>query len=1001
MQSAKLSRSNENPILKTPLMNATRVGTLAVLGLLVSCGGESTKPVPTEFSLILNPVALSIQQNDQGLVNTTVTITSGPGSDFTFSVSGVPTGVTVTVPPNVVRAASLGSATQTLGIVVAATAALGTSTITVSAKSGAGVEKTATFALTILPPPSFTLAVTPTAQSVSQGGTGGAVITLTRTNYTAPVQLLLEDNPPGVTGTFSPAAVTGTSSALTIVVDATTNQGTYPIVVRARGSGLVDRTATFSLTVTAAPTFTLTPKDRSVGITVGSSATDSIFITRTNYTQGIAFSLDSPEPGITGSFNPGATSGASTVLTLAVAPTVAPGNYTVTVRGVGAVIGEKTATITVTVSLPPPAYTLTVAPTTLSVESGQSGTAAITLGRTNFTGAVALALVNPPAGVTGLFAPSSVTGNTSQLTVGVAAGTAPGNYALTVRGTAQSLTDRDATLTLMVTAPPSSLSLTVSPESLFVFQRAQATGTVSIARANFASGVTLGSTGAPAGMTVSFTPASTTGNSATVTVAADSSVAAGRYVITLTASGTGVSAATKTMAVNVTAAGLGSIQFSFCDPTRVPVFFAVQDSTGSWTAVTPAVAGSTRRYYFDIVSNRGGVAFITKRSVGTPRVASTALVRRNRLLQVDALAQRADAVRRTTARTDFARVASNLATDVYDTYVYYLAKSEMNTLGQDVCTSIVDTKSNLAVVTGVSAGQSAVLSLGGVTQSFIGGTTTSPITFSGVPNRPVDLVGSRYSSFNGFERGLILRNLNVANGLTVSPNANFDGPNSFVPAIGQGTITNTAGHDLLLNSLFFTANGEAGVFGVDGVPTPAATRLWAGVPNGNLASGDLHALFALATGPSAGPNDFRSTLQYTATVGNATIPLGGEMDLIAVLPVGVFGDPRYRVSSLTLPIGLRNAVDVSIGQSAATSNSYRMLATGAFLTNSGVANGFDLTMPPLAALTGFPTASRLTAGSNSLRASALGWTGTGITGPRPVAGDRLQTASRGTTVLVP
>ena len=981
----------------------SRVGLMA-LPILAACGkGEATKPQATEFNVVMVPAAITLKQAETGLVNAAVTISAGPGTDFTFTVEGVPAGVAMAPPAAAITAPSLGSINATMAVVVGTTAAPGTYTITTRAKSKAGVERTATLSLTVVLPPSFTIAVTPTAQSVTQSGNGGALVSIARTNFTGAVLLSIEDNPPGVTGTFTPPSVTGNSAALAIVVGPTVTLNTYTLTVRAQSPGLVDRTATFALTVTAEPSFSLRIGPTALSITTGTSAVDSVLITRINYTDGIAFAFDSPVAGITGSFNPGATTGASTVLTVAVAANVAAGTYATTIRATGPGVGERTVALPVTVALPAPAYVIAATPAALTVQGGQSGTSAIAIARTNFAGAVALALDAPPAGITGSFVPPSTTTNASQLALAVAANVAPGVYTLTVKGTATGLTDRTTTIALTVTAPPQTIALAALPESLFVFQGGQAATTVSLTRNNFAGSVTFAASGGATGITVTFGSSPTTGNATTMNAAVAGTVAAGRYVVTVTATGTGVAPAVVTVPINVTAAGSGSLQFTFCDPARKPVFFAYQDSTGAWTPVSAISAGTVTKYFFNLVSDRGGVAFVTRRTVTTPRVAGTLSLRRNRLLQAQVLLQKRDALAVTSSRLPaFARAVSAAGiADVYDTFVYFLAKTEMNTVGLDQCTAVADTKTNLATVAGVGTGQLATVSLGGVSQSYVGGVTTSPVTFTGVPTRTVDLVGTRTSLSNGFEKGLILRNLNAANGATLATPVDFNGANAFVPVVAQATINNGLAQQLLLNSIFLTANGEAGLFGADAAPSTASARIWAGVPASKFMSTDLHGLFAIATPVSAGPNDFRSVLQYEGPVSNTTVTLGAEMDLIGVLPVGAFGDPRYRVSAQTLPVGLRNAVEVFMSQTTATGNSHRMLATGAYLTNSGVLAGFDLTMPPLAALTGFPVASRLTAGSNELRAAALGWTGTSITTPRAVLGDQLRIAARGATVLVP
>lgn len=96
-----------------------------------------------------------------------------------------------------------------------------------------------------------------------------------------------------------------------------------------------------------------------------------------------------------------------------------------------------------------------------------------------------------------------------------------------------------------------SIALSVTPTTLSVAQGASGVATVSIARTNFTGAVTLSTTTpAPAGVTVTFGPA-TTGNSATVTIAASSTAAVTSFALAVTGTGTGVTGGT-TLGVNIT-----------------------------------------------------------------------------------------------------------------------------------------------------------------------------------------------------------------------------------------------------------------------------------------------------------------------------------------------------------------------------------------------------------------------------------------------------------------
>src|SRR5688572_2812727 len=104
-------------------------------------------------------------------------------------------------------------------------------------------------------------------------------------------------------------------------------------------------------------------------------------------------------------------------------------------------------------------YSLTVAPAALSIGAGSSSSATVTIVRTNFTGAVSLALQNPPAGITGVFTPASTTTNGSALVISVAATVAPGSHALTIQGSATGPGRKTASITVTVPQPPAGASI--------------------------------------------------------------------------------------------------------------------------------------------------------------------------------------------------------------------------------------------------------------------------------------------------------------------------------------------------------------------------------------------------------------------------------------------------------------------------------------------------------------------------------------------------------------
>src|SRR5439155_1164303 len=86
--------------------------------------------------------------------------------------------------------------------------------------------------------------------TIVQGANGTTTVTITRTSFTDAVTLSLGNAPAGVTGSFNPAAPTGTSSTLTVSVGMAVAPGVYNLTVNGTGSP-GNRSTPLTLTVSA------------------------------------------------------------------------------------------------------------------------------------------------------------------------------------------------------------------------------------------------------------------------------------------------------------------------------------------------------------------------------------------------------------------------------------------------------------------------------------------------------------------------------------------------------------------------------------------------------------------------------------------------------------------------------------------------------------------------------------------------------------------------------
>lgn len=184
-----------------------------------------------------------------------------------------------------------------------------------------------------------------------------------------------------------------------------------------------------------------------------------------------------------------------------------------------------------------PGFSLSVAPYQITVNPGGTGTTSVTLNSYGgFAGPVNLTVAGFPSGVTASFSPSS-TASSSTLTLTVPASVAVGYYPATITATSGAAAKQTIAMNLTVLAPiMPDFTISASPSILDVAQGASLQSAITITPVGtFASPVSLSVTGAPQGVTASFSPASTAASS-TLTLSVGSQVAAGIHILNIAAS---------------------------------------------------------------------------------------------------------------------------------------------------------------------------------------------------------------------------------------------------------------------------------------------------------------------------------------------------------------------------------------------------------------------------------------------------------------------------------
>ena len=301
----------------------------------------------------------------------------------------------------------------------------------------------------------FTLTALPASQTVFQGNGTTYTATVSPLNgFSGSVALTATGLPAGATASFNPAQVSSGSSTMSVTTASNTPAGSYTVTITGT-SGSLTHSANVTLVVNAAavPDFAIATAPSSQSVAAGSGTSYTSTVTASGGFSGtVALSVSGLPAGATGAFNPASinVSGPST-LTVTTSAATPVGSYTLTITGIsGSLTHSATAILVVTAA---PTFSLTVAPASQTVVQGSGTTYTSTVTPSNgFSGVVSFTVSGLPAGATGTFNPTSVTGSgSSVLTVAAAAATAPGSYVATITGTSGILT-KTAPVTLVVTA---------------------------------------------------------------------------------------------------------------------------------------------------------------------------------------------------------------------------------------------------------------------------------------------------------------------------------------------------------------------------------------------------------------------------------------------------------------------------------------------------------------------------------------------------------------------
>ncbi len=337
---------------------------ILLAGGLASCNNSSNSgsnnESQTAATLTLTPSTISLTAGAAGQQASLMLAAPAGAGAATVTVSGLPTGVTITPStlsatpgtalPLVFTAAS--SATATTAMVTFATTVNGQATTT---------QAPLTVQAATQATPDFTLSATPATVSLTANGTPATISLLAtaQNGFTANVQVTIAGLPAGVTAQPSTITLTpGTAATLTLTAPVGTAAGSSTVMLTGT-SGSLTHTASVAVTVIAPPPaqadFSLAVTPASLSLTVG-AAGQPVQLTANalnGFTGSVSVALSGLPAGVTA--NPATlslTPGTPESVTLTAGNSAQPGSASVVVTGTSGSLSH-TAALALTVAASP------------------------------------------------------------------------------------------------------------------------------------------------------------------------------------------------------------------------------------------------------------------------------------------------------------------------------------------------------------------------------------------------------------------------------------------------------------------------------------------------------------------------------------------------------------------------------------------------------------------------------------------------------------------------
>lgn len=296
-----------------------------------------------DFSLSATPSSQTVTQGTGTSYSVSVTGSGGFSSSVDFSASGLPNGANASFSPSSVS----GSGSTTMNVTTSSDTPAGTYILTITGTSGSLTHQTtSTLVVNASTTPDFSLAVSPSSQTVTSGSPTSYTATVTALNgFTGTVNLTVSGLPSGAN--YTPASVSGGSGSTSVAITTSNNTpaGTYPLTITgASGSLTHSKGVTLVVNAPTSGDFSISVSPGNVTLKGNGTASYTVTISSSGgFSNAVALSASGVPSGATYGFSQNPVQGGSGTSTFSVSG--APkGNYSFTIIGTSGSLTHSAST---------------------------------------------------------------------------------------------------------------------------------------------------------------------------------------------------------------------------------------------------------------------------------------------------------------------------------------------------------------------------------------------------------------------------------------------------------------------------------------------------------------------------------------------------------------------------------------------------------------------------------------------------------------------------------